>query len=52
MNAITLRVLSLVAVLVMSNAPATGQSGFTMGYHTYEGFTYSYYLFSPANLDP
>jgi pimeloyl-ACP methyl ester carboxylesterase len=42
----------LVTVLVMSNSPATGQSGFTMGYHTYKGFTYSYYLFSPANLDP
>jgi pimeloyl-ACP methyl ester carboxylesterase len=52
MKAITLRVLSLVAVLVMSNAPATGQSGFTMGYHTYQGYTFSYYLFVPANLDP
>jgi len=52
MKAITLRVLLLVAVLVMSNAPATGQSGFTMGYHTYQGYTFSYYLFVPANLDP
>jgi len=52
MKAITLRVVSLVTVLVMSNAPAAGQSGFTMGYHTYRGYTFSYYLFVPANLDP
>jgi pimeloyl-ACP methyl ester carboxylesterase len=52
MTAISLRVLSLVAVLVMSSAPATGQSGYTLGYHTYQGRTYPYYIFVPANLDP
>ena len=32
MKAIILRLLWLVAVLVMSNATVTGQSGLTMGY--------------------
>jgi len=51
MKSVTLRFVSLFAVLVISNAPAAGQSGFTKGYHTYQSTTLSYYLFVPANLD-